>query len=291
LRRWFAGVLGVLSATAARAEPASVQAYMDQPQVEADVRIAYGTEPAQVVDLFLPKSRGPHPVVVLIHGGCYLAEYQGLAQTSGIAADLASRGYAVWNVEYRKLGEPGAGYPGTYLDVASALDRLKTEARAHRLNTRRVVAVGHSAGAHLALWGASRARLPKSSALWRAEPLKIRAVVSLGGIGDLKPHAGVFAGACGPSIAQVAPPQTYPETSPAELLPSGAAVTMIHGEFDHVMPFDTGQAYAARVRAAGDRGEAIEIKGVGHFDPVIPTTQAWKTVVVPAIERAFGKRR
>jgi len=291
LRRWLPGVLGLLGATAARAEPASVQAYMDQPQIKADVRIAYGNEPAQVVDLFLPKSSGPHPVVVLLHGGCYLAEYQGLAQTSGIAADLASRGYAVWNVEYRKLGEPGAGYPGTYLDVASALDRLKAEARTHRLNTRRVVALGHSAGAHLALWGASRARLSKSSALWRADPLKVRAVVSLGGIGDLKPHAGVFAGACGPSIAQVAPPRTYAETSPAELLPSGAAVTMIHGEFDHVMPFDTGEAYAAKVRAAGDRGEAIEIKGAGHFDPVIPTTDAWKTVVVPAIERAFGKRR
>jgi acetyl esterase/lipase len=286
-----AGVLGVLSATAARAEPASVKAYMEQPQVKADVRIAYGTEPAQVVDLFLPKSRGPHPVVVLIHGGCYLAEYQGLPQTSGIAADLAHRGYAVWNVEYRKLGEDGAGYPGTFLDVADAVERLRTEGPRHNLDMRRIVVVGHSAGAHLGLWAASRARVPKDSPLWRAKPLKIRAVVSLGGIGDLKPHAGVFAGACGPSIAQVAPPRTYPETSPGELLPTGVAVTMIHGEFDHVMPFDTGQAYAAKVRAAGDRAEAIEIKGVGHFDPVIPTTQAWKTVVVPAIERAFGKRR
>ncbi len=264
---------------------------MGQPQVKADARIAYGPAPAQVVDLFLPKGRGPHPVVVLIHGGCYLAEYQGLAQTSGIAADLAGRGYAVWNVEYRELGEAGAGYPGTCLDVADAVDRIRSEAKAYRLDARRVVAVGHSAGGHLALWAAARAKLPKSSELWRADPLPIRAVVSLGGIGDLKPHAGVFAGACGPSIAEVAPPRTYAETSPGELLPIGASVTMIHGEFDHVMPFDTGQAYAAKVRAAGDRAEAIEIKGVGHFDPVIPTTDAWRAVVVPAIERAFGKRR
>lgn len=289
--RWLVPLLSLLSATVAMAEPATVNDYMTQPQAKADARIAYGPAPAQVVDLFLPKDRGPHPVVILIHGGCFLAEYQGLPQTSGIAADLAARGYAVWNVEYRKLGEDGAGYPGTFLDVADAVERLRTEAPKHNLDTRRVVAVGHSAGAHLALWAASRAKLPKTSPLWRARPLKIRAVVSLGGIGDLKPHAGVFAGACGPSIAQVAPPRTYPETSPAELLPSGAAVTMIHGEFDHVMPFDTGEGYAATVRAAGDRGEAIEIKGVGHFDPVIATTEAWKTVVVPAIQRAFGKRR
>jgi acetyl esterase/lipase len=289
--RWLAAILILMSENPAQAAPATVNDYMAQPQAKADARIAYGAAPAQVVELFLPKGKGPHPVVVLLHGGCFLAEYQGLPQTSRIAADLAKRGYAVWNVEYRKLGEDGAGYPGTFLDVADAVDRLRVEAPKHGLDTRRVVAVGHSAGAHLALWAASRARLPPSSALRRGDPLKIRAVVSLGGIGDLKPHAGVFAGACGPSISQVAPPRTYPETSPAELLPSGAAVTMIHGEFDHVMPFDTGEAYAAKVRAAGDKAEAIEIKGVGHFDTVIPTTEAWKTVVVPAIERAFGQRR
>lgn len=289
--RWLATIIFLMCATNARAAPATVENYMSQPQASADVRIAYGPAPAQVIDLFLPKGRGPHPVVVLIHGGCFLAEYQGLPQTSGIAANLAARGYAVWNVEYRKLGEDGAGYPGTFLDVADAVDRLRVEAPAHGLDLKRVVAVGHSAGGHLGLWAAARARLPEDSPLWRADPLKIRAVVSLGGIGDLKPHAGIFAGACGPSIAQVAPPRTYSETSPGELLPSGAAVTMIHGEFDHVMPPDTGQAYAAKARAAGDRARAIEIKGAGHFDPVIPTTEAWKTVVVPAIERALGKRR
>ena len=289
--RWRAAIIVLMCATSAQAAPATVDDYMGQAQAKADARIAYGPAPAQMVELFLPKGNGPHPVVVLIHGGCFLAEYQGLPQTSGIAADLAGRGYAVWNVEYRKLGEDGAGYPGTFQDVADAVDRIRTEAPTYKLDSRRVVAVGHSAGGHLGLWAASRAKLPKDSPLWRARPLKVRAVVSLGGIGDLKSHAGVFAGACGPTISQVAPPGTYAETSPGELLPTGAAVTMIHGEFDHVMPPETGQAYAAKARAAGDRAEAVEIKGVGHFDPVIPTTDAWKTVVVPAIERAFGKRR
>ncbi|HYD98389.1 MAG TPA: alpha/beta hydrolase, partial [Alphaproteobacteria bacterium] len=233
---------------------------------------------------------GPHPVVVLIHGGCFLAEYQGLAQTSGIAADLARRGYAVWNVEYRKLGEPGGGYPGTFLDVAEAVDRLRAEARRHRLDTKRVLAVGHSAGGHLALWAAARHRLPRTSALWRADPLAIRAVVSLGGIGDLAAHGEVFAGACGPVLPKVAPPRTHAETSPAELLPSGARVVMIHGEFDHVMPPATGQAYAARALRAGDAAEAIAIAGAGHFDLVIPTTEAWaRAADVVAREAALLK--
>lgn len=283
MNRWLAALLGAFSATAAQGAPATVQDYMGQPRTKADARIAYGLEPAQVVDLFLPKGRGPHPVVILIHGGCYLAKYEGLSQTSGIATDLARRGYAVWNVEYRKLGEPGAGYPGTFLDVAEAVDRIRAEAPKYRLDVRRVVAVGHSAGGHLALWSAARHRLPKSSPLWRADPLRIRAVVSLGGIGDLEGQGEIFAGACGPEpipaiVGLATRKAPYADTSPAELLPSGARVTMISGELDHVMPPPTGRAYVERLRKSGDGGEAMAIPNAGHFDVVIPTTAAWKIV-------------
>lgn len=295
MRRWLAGMLGGIAATAAHAEPATVQAYMAQPQVKADARIAYGPLPAQVVDLFLPKGRGPHPVVVLIHGGCYLAEYQGLAQTSGVAADLARRGYAVWNVEYRKLGEDGAGYPGTFLDVADAVDRLRAEAPKYRLNPRRVIAVGHSAGGHLALWAAARHRLPKSSPLWRADPLRIASVVSLGGIGDLEGQGAIFAGACGPEpipkiIDLAGRADAYADTSPAELLPTGARVTMISGDLDHVMPPPTGRAYVERLRKAGDKGEAVAIPNASHFDVVIPTTAAW-AIVADTVAREMARLR
>jgi acetyl esterase/lipase len=296
MNRWLVAILSVFVATAAMAEPATVQDYMAQPQVTADARIAYGADPAQVADLFLPKKPGRHRVVILIHGGCYLAEYQGLAQTSGIAADLAQRGYAVWNIEYRKLGEAGAGYPGTFLDVADAVDRLRTVAPKYSLDTKRVIAVGHSAGGHLALWAAARDKLPKSSPLWRADPLRIRAVVSLGGIGDLAGQKDIFAGACGPEpipriIGLADRVEPYADTSPAELLPTGARVVMISGELDHVMPPPTGRAYADRVRKAGDVAEAVAIPGASHFDVVIPTTDAWRTVVVPAIARAMDELR
>lgn len=278
-----AAILLLMCAQPVMAEPATVQDYMTQPQVKADARIAYGAEPAQVVDLFLPTGKGPHPVVILIHGGCYLAEYQGLPQTSGMAADLATRGYAVWNLEYRKLGEAGAGYPGTFLDVADAVDRIRVEAPKYGLNAKRVIALGHSAGGHLALWAASRTKLPKTSQLWRRDPLKISTVISLGGIGDLEGQGDVFAGACGPEpipriIGLADRRQAYADTSPAELLPSGARVLMISGDLDHVMPPATGRDYAERVRKAGDSAEAIAIPGATHYDVVIPTTAAWKQV-------------
>jgi acetyl esterase/lipase len=295
VKRWLAAIALTLMTSAVHAEPATVQAYMTQPQVKASVRIAYGAAPAQVADLFLPPGKGPHPVVILIHGGCYLAEYRGLAESSGVAADLARRGYAVWNVEYRKLGEAGAGYPGTFLDVADAVDRLRSEAPKYQLDLRRVVALGHSAGGHLALWAAARAKLPRSSPLWRADPLPIRAVVSLGGIGDLKGQGSVFAGACGaepiPTVIGAGHrPEPYADTSPAELLPTGARVVMISGAFDHVMPPFTGWAYVQRVRKAGDSADVIAIPDAGHFDVMIPTTAAWK-VVAAAIDREMVRLR
>src|SRR5258708_37053739 len=126
-----------------------------------------------MAELFLPKGKGPHPVVVLLHGGCFLKEFEGFPQTSSLAADLAGRGYAVWNVEYRKLGEPGAGYPGTFQDVATAIDRLRVEAPKYDLDLKRVVAIGHSAGRHLALRAPRLGRVPPARPLRRPHPLSI----------------------------------------------------------------------------------------------------------------------
>ena len=276
-----------MAATVASAAPASVDDYMNQPRHAPAAVVHYGPAPAQVAELFLPPktlgSKAPHPVVVLLHGGCFLAEYQGLAQTSAIAADLAGRGYAVWNVDYRKLGEPGAGYPGTFQDVATAVDRLRTEAPKYNLDTRRVIAMGHSAGGHLALWAAARGKLPADSALRTADPLPIRTVVSLAGIGDLKGQAKVFAIPCGDDTIERLIDLTrrkapYADTSPAELLPSGAKVVMVHGAYDPVLPPYTGRAYVELAHKAGDPAEVVTIPDAGHFDVVIPTTAAWKAV-------------
>jgi len=288
-------MVAAMTAANAMAEPASVEAYMTQPRVTPDAVIRYGPAPAQVADLFLPKGPGPHPVVVLLHGGCFLKQFEGLAQMSGVAADLARRGYAVWNLDYRKLGEDKAGYPGTFQDVATGIDRLKAEAATYDLDLTRVVAVGHSAGGHLALWAAARGRLPRQSVLWVAQPLPIRAVVSLAGIGDLKGQGQVFGIPCGAdtldrlidSEHRAAP---YADTSPAEMLPGAAKVVMVHGVYDRVMPPYTGLDYAKAVRRAGGQAEVVTIPEAGHFDLAIPTTAAWK-VIAGIIEREMAALR
>ncbi|WP_374472856.1 alpha/beta hydrolase [Phenylobacterium sp.] len=290
--RWaLAGAL-LLAGGMAEAEPLPLAAYMEQPRVQPDTVIRYGEAPSQVVELFSPRGPGPHPVVVLLHGGCYRQAFEGLPQTSGIAADLARRGFAVWNVEYRRLGEPGAGYPGTFQDVAAALDRLRDEAPRRGLDLRRVATLGHSAGGHLALWAAARHRLPEDSPLYRPDPLRIGAAISLAGIGDLDGQGDVFSRACGADTfpQMLGDPRRLADTSPVALLPTGTRTVMVHGAYDHVMPPFTGLEYVRKVRAAGDTAEVVTLPEAGHFDVVVPTTAAW-SAVAELVAREFARLR
>src|ERR1700761_5292314 len=159
-----------------------------------DARVRYGDQPSQFVDLWLPKGPGPHPVVIMIHGGCWIQSVADLTLQDFVSEDLRAHGVAVWNIEYRRLGEDGAGYPGTFEDVAKAVDLLGKDAAQYHLSLDHVVAVGHSAGGHLGLWAASRPNLPKSSPLWSAHPQRIDSVVAIGELGDLHDDPPVVAG-------------------------------------------------------------------------------------------------
>ncbi|HEX9172871.1 MAG TPA: alpha/beta hydrolase, partial [Telluria sp.] len=119
----------------------------------------YGSAPSQYAELFLPAGAGPFPVAVLVHGGCWTSKFGGIGQLRNMAGALASRGIAVWNVEYRRVDEEGGGYPGTYQDLNSALDQLAVQAPQYRLDLGRLVAVGHSAGGQLVQWLAGRERI------------------------------------------------------------------------------------------------------------------------------------
>jgi acetyl esterase/lipase len=149
-------------------------------------RIAYGTGALQFGELRVPAGRGPHPVVIIIHGGCWIAKLGklddravGLDLVRPIAADLAANGFATWNIEYRRLGNEGGGWPGTFQDIAAGADQLRQIAAKNQLDLRRVVAIGHSAGGHFALWLAARPKLPKSSELYVKDPLRLKGVVNL----------------------------------------------------------------------------------------------------------------
>ncbi|MET0319820.1 MAG: alpha/beta hydrolase [Duganella sp.] len=280
-------------AAATVTSPMPLDAYLALTGPAPAAHVAYGAAPSQFGELFLPAGAAPHPVAVIVHGGCWTREFGGITQMRNMAGALAAQGVAVWNIEYRRYDEEGGGYPGMYQDVATAMDRLRTLAPQYRLDLSRIVLVGHSAGGHLAQWAGSRARLPHGSPLYVADPLPVPVVISLGGLADLRNEAALIKSSCDRSSAQLAGtasperPDIYADTSPAELLPSGVRTVLIHGEVDTISPPRAGRDYARRATAAGDAAEVIVLPGASHYDEVAATSPAW-TIVSAEIRKALG---
>jgi acetyl esterase/lipase len=260
--------------------------------------LAYGEHPSQVIDVYTPDGAGPHPVVVLIHGGFWRLPW-GRDQMLGLVSDLLGRGFAAVNVEYRRLGEDGAGWPGTCEDIVSALSVMAGEGKEEdrtgadpgtglhlvdldlRLDLGRVGLVGHSAGGHLALWAAKHA------------PLPVRIVVSQAGVVDLRssardrldgnadgrlPAAVEFVGG-EPEDADF--DAAYSLASPIELLPLGPAVHqfVLHGDADNRVPFRQSVDYVAAAQRVGDSVEFAAFTGMGHFEVIDASHESWLRVV------------
>jgi acetyl esterase/lipase len=261
----------------------TAQSLLELPQPPYDLRLTYGSDPLQFGHLRLPPGPGPHPIAVLIHGGCWRSQFD-LSHLSSAAAALTSRGVATWNVEYRRVGSDG-GWPGTFQDVGQAVDFVRELARRVPIDASRTVLVGHSAGGHLALWAAGRRRLPEGSPVRRGDPLAVRGVVALAPVADLS--AAAAESICGDAIprllggAPVDVPDRYRQGSPIHLLPLGVPQRLIAGADDTIVPLPLIEAYAARSRAAGDATTLTSLRGMGHFELVGPSTAAW-----PAVERA-----
>lgn len=259
----------------------TVEEYRRLPVVLAGRRYFYGTCASQFGDLFLPPNLGPHPVVVLIHGGCWRAEY-GLEPLGQLAQAITARGVAVWSIEYRRLGE-GGGWPDTFLDAGAALDHLRTLAGEHALDLRRIVTAGHSAGGNLALWLAGRWKLPARSPLYTPHPLPVHGVVSLAGIPDLA--AAAVQEVCGSAVSELIGglPSTradrYADASPAALTPLGVPHAHLHGHKDDIVPLALVEQYAAAAVRAGDRATLEILPGAGHFELVDARTAAGRRVV------------
>jgi acetyl esterase/lipase len=244
--------------------------------------MAYGADPLQHVELWKPAGKGPFPVVLMLHGGCWQTAVAKADIMHMLAADLVKRGIAVWNVEYRGVDVPGGGYPGTFRDVAMAADMLAREGAKLGLNTKRVVAMGHSAGGHLALWLAARPKIAKTSVLWSAHPLPIAGVVSAGGLPNLAQAKAEATEACGvDTIDKLVGPKTanhpdvYADTSPVALLPMGISQAFAAGQLDPISPPHFSETYIKTARAAGDNPTIAVVQGAGHFELITPSTSAW----------------
>lgn len=249
-------------------------------------RIAYGRDAAQFGELRVPKGRGPFPVLMLIHGGCWLSDFD-YVYMSHLAAAITADGYATWTIEYRRLGDSGGGWPQTFLDAGGALDALREIAPAHRLDLQRVAAAGHSAGGQLALWLAARPRLPASSDIRGRDPLPLRGAIGLAAITDLAQYRIGPADSCHASVDPLlggtpdTQPARYAQTSPRALLPIGVPQWLIQGQRD---PIVSAASVSDYVRAATQAGDTVtELKfDAGHFDAAAPDGEAFK-----ALQRAL----
>jgi acetyl esterase/lipase len=240
--------------------------------------LSYGPAALQVADVWVPDGAGPHPIVLMVHGGCWQSEIADRRIMNWIAEDLRRRGIAVWNIDYRGVDRPGGGYPGTFQDAAAAADALRAHAGEYRLDPSRLVAVGHSAGGHLALWLAGRPRLPRGSPLRSLDPIPIHAVVSLGGLPDLEEAARSRNG-CGNEVVGQLTSGHFADTSIPRLAPLGVPQVLINGMQDRIIPTAYAEGYAAPMRAAGDDVRVRMIDRTGHVELIAPETAAWAAAV------------
>ena len=260
--------------------PISYSDLLTRERPHADVRIAYGPLPLQYGELWLPTGQGPYPLVVMIHGGCWLADLPGTELMDYVSDDLRADGVAVWNLEYRRIGNEGGGWPGTFQDVAAGADHVRELAKAYPLDLGHVVFAGHSAGGHLALWAS------KASPLRGENPVLPRGAVSLAGIIDLAAYRETGPDACGgPGTIDALTGAKFRKTqdlygglSPAAMLPLGLPQAVISGDLDPIVPPRFGAAYAAAAKAKGDPVTELNLKGAGHFELIDPTAPAWAVI-------------
>lgn len=238
----------------------------------APVRDRYGPHPRQVVELHRPTGPGPHPVAVVIHGGHWQGPYTKLV-TRPLCVDLASRGIAALNVEYRRLGRDGGGWPQTFEDVAAAIDRLAEPALgATRLDLDRVTLVGHSAGGQLALWAAGRAGLPHG-APGAAPRVRADRVLGLAAVCDLERAGRPARLLLGGEPHEV--PARWAQADPMRRLPLELPVALVHPRDDATIAVQRSRDYVAAAAAAGGRDVVLLEPPGGHRDAIDPASPAW----------------
>lgn len=244
-----------------------------------DHKIQYGEGDLQFGELRVPDDKGKYPVVVFIHGGCWLSSFN-LDHVSQVSADLVKAGFAVWTPEYRRVGNDGGAWTGTFDDAGAFMDHLRTMERDYPIDLNKVIVMGHSAGGHLALWVACRKNLPTDSPIYTENPLPVDGVIALAPITDLAAYdevknscSSAVIGLMGGSITEV--PERYEVASPINQLPLNVPTYLVHGSIDNIVPINQSTNYVTVAKTANDNAEVVTIEGAGHFDMVSPFSVAW----------------
>ena len=283
MRRWLLLLWCLAALEVLALEPGKIMSAADLagfPQPAPTARIAYGNQALQFGDLRIPDGPGPHPLAIFIHGGCWLSAYD-ISHSAKLTQALADSGIAVWSVEYRRVGDPGGGWPGSFRDVGKAADHLRELATQYPLALDRVVAIGHSAGAHFALWLAVRDQIPPEHALAAPEPLPIAAVLGLAPAADLgflhqqQVCGQVIDGLIGGS------PDRYPEryrwADPARFALPGLMQVMVIGAHDRAWA-PVGERYLAVAQARNDQVRRVDAPESGHFEMIDPDSSTWPLI-------------
>ncbi len=234
----------------------------------ADLRLRYGSDPNQFGDLRLPKGKGPYRVAMMIHGGYWRAKYD-LTHAGHLCVALTKAGVATWSVEYRRAGNPGGGWPGTFEDITSGFSFLRQIAGPHHLDANNVTVLGHSAGGELALCLAAHQKSLRGA-------LSLAGVVDLHRAWELHLSNDAVVEFLGGTPDQV--PDHYHEASPAEVAMPAVVQKLIHGTKDNVVPIEMSRHYRDMKKQRKENVELIEIADADHFDVIDPQSKAWPTV-------------
>ena len=261
---------------------------LDRTLLSKRMVLQYGRDSNMFAELQFPLGEGPFPLLFVIHGGFWLAAYD-LQHISPLCAEIASCGIVTCSLEYRRVGQEGGGWPGTFLDIANGTEYFrKVLIRDRRVDVGRAAVMGHSAGGHLALWLGGSHRLPKSSALHVDHKPWLTGVISLAGVADLcnawdlRLGSGAIDRLVGGSPDQY--PERYSEASPIELLPMEIKQVLIHGRDDEIVPIIQSERFFQSARAAGDKASLVPLDGVGHFELIDAESEAWDVVASSAFE-------